>query len=220
VVTGSEKLTVPINKTYYKLNPVSLHLKSIDMNKIIISLFIILSLSITLSAQEKTKEPIKPALLVIDIQNKFLPWMDEKDREMGMMYIKGYIEEFRKLGLPIIRIHHSDPKEGPFPGTPEFEFPDDIGISKDDAMIVKTYGNSFTKTDLDKILKEKGANTLFLCGLSSVGCVLATYIGAQDHDYKVFLLKDAIFSHNAEYTGQIETIFDAIGWEVVELLIE
>jgi nicotinamidase-related amidase len=183
-------------------------------------LIVSLILSITLSAQEKTKEPIRPALLVIDIQNKFLPWMDEKDREIGMMYIKGYIEEFRKLGLPIIRIHHSDPNEGPFPGTPEFEFPDDIGISKDDPMIVKTYGNSFTKTDLDKILKEKGANTLFLCGLSSVGCVLATYIGAQDHDYKVFLLKDAIFSHNAEYTSQIETIFDAIGWEVVELLIE
>ncbi len=43
-----------------------------------------LSLSTILSAQEKTKEPIKSALLVIDIQNKFLPWMDEKDREIGI----------------------------------------------------------------------------------------------------------------------------------------
>jgi len=190
------------------------------MKKLLSILVLSLTISTLLSAQEKTKEPIKPALLVIDIQNKFLPWMDEKDRETGMMYIKGYIEVFRKQGLPIIRIHHSDPTEGPFPGTPEFEFPDDIGISKDDPMIVKTYGNSFTKTDLDKILKEKGVNTLFLCGLSSVGCVLATYIGAQDHDYKVFLLKDAIFSHNAEYTGQIESIFGAVSWEVVELLIQ
>jgi nicotinamidase-related amidase len=190
------------------------------MKKNITILFALMAIVFSLSAQEKTKEPIRPALLVIDIQNKFLPWMDEKDREMGMMYIKGYIEEFRKLGLPIIRIYHSDPKEGPFPGTPEFEFPDDAGIAKDDPMIVKTYGNGFTKTDLDKILKEKEANTLFLCGLSSVGCVLATYIGAQDHDYKVFLLKDAIFSHKSEYTSQIETIFDAVGWEVVQLLIE
>ena len=190
------------------------------MKKLSFLLLSLLAASLALQAQEKTKEPIKPALLVIDIQNKFLPWMDEKDKETGMMYIKGYIEEFRKLGLPIIRIYHSDPKEGPFPGTPEFEFPDDTGITKDDPMIVKTYGNSFTKTDLDKILKEKGVNTLFLCGLSSVGCVLATYIGAQDHDYKAFFLKDAIFSHNAEYTSQIETIFNALDWEVVNLLIQ
>jgi nicotinamidase-related amidase len=190
------------------------------MKKILITLIALLTLSTFLSAQEKTREPIKPALLVIDIQNKFLPWMDEKDREIGMMYIKGYIEEFHKLGLPIIQIHHSDPKEGPFQGTPEFEFPGDIGITKDDPMIVKSYGNSFTKTDLDKILKDKGINTLFLCGLSSVGCVLATYIGAQDHDYKVFFLKDAIMSHNAEYTSQIEMIFDAVGYDVVQLLIE
>jgi nicotinamidase-related amidase len=190
------------------------------MKKIIIPFITLLAISFSLTAQEKTKEPIKPALLVIDIQNKFIPWMDEKDREMGMMYIKSYIEEFRKHGIPIICIHHSDPLEGPFPGTPEFEFPDDIGITKDDPRVIKTYGNGFNKTDLDKILKEKDVNTLFLCGLSSVGCVLATYIGAQDHDYKVFLLKDAIMSHNAEYTSQVENIFDAVGWEVVEILIE
>lgn len=189
------------------------------MKKIVIILIAMLTLSTFLPAQEKMKEPVKPALLVIDIQNKFLPMMDEKDREMGMMYIKGYIDVFRKQGLPIICIHHSDPKEGPFPGTPEFEFPDDIGITKDDPVIVKTYPNSFTKTDLDKLLKDKGVNTLFLCGLSSVGCVLATYIGANDHDYKVFLLKDAIFCHKEEYTNQIETIFDAVGWDVVDLLI-
>jgi nicotinamidase-related amidase len=178
------------------------------------------SLSLTLSAQEKTKEPIKPALLVIDIQNQYLPMMDAKDREMGMMFIKGYIEEFRKKGLPIIQIHHTDLKEGPFQGTPEFDFPDDVGITKDDPMVVKNYPDAFNKTDLDKILKEKGVNTVFLCGLSSVGCVLATYIGATDNDYKVFLLKDAIFSHKSEYTDQIETIFGAVSWEVVDLLIQ
>ena len=183
-------------------------------------LLVLLSLSTFLSAQEKTKEPIKPALLVIDIQNKFLPWMDTKDREMGMMYIKGYIDLFRRHNMPVICIHHTDPKEGPFPGTPEFAFPDDIGIAKDDPVVVKNYPNGFTKTDLDKVLKEKGVNTLFLCGLSSVGCVLATYIGATDHDYKAFLLKDAIFSHKSEYTDQVETIFNALDWEVVNLLIQ
>ena len=44
------------------------------------------------------------------------------------------------------------------------------------------------------MLKEKGSNTLFLCGLSAVGCVLATKTGAQNNDYKAFIVKDAIMS--------------------------
>ena len=190
------------------------------MKKHIIIIITLLAFSLSLSAQEKSSEPIKPALLVIDIQNKFLPIIEEREREIGIYFIKGYIEEFRKRGLPIICIHHSDPVEGPFPGTPEFDFPDDIGITKDDARVIKTYGNGFNKTELDKVLKEKGVNTLFLCGLSSVGCVIATYFGAKDYDYKAFMLKDAIMSHNPEYTTQVETIFDAVGWDVVEILIE
>ena len=190
------------------------------MKKFITLLTLFTLLTGNIIAQEKPYEGIKPALLVIDIQNKFLPMVDEREKEIAFYFINAYIAGFRSAGLPIIRIYHSDAAEGPFPGTPEFEFPAEIVITPDDPQIIKTYPNSFNNTDLEKILKEKGVNTLFLCGLSSVGCVLATYIGAQDHDYKVFFLKDAIFSHNAEYTGQIETIFDAIGWEVVELLIE
>jgi nicotinamidase-related amidase len=190
------------------------------MKKILILILAMLSLSAILSAQEKTKEPIKPALLVIDIQNAYLPMMDAAERDNVMRFVQGYIEVFRKHGIPIIQIHHSDPKEGPFPGTPEFAFPEDSGITNDDPLVVKNYPDSFNKTDLDKILKEKGVNTLFLCGLSSVGCVLATYFGAYNHDYKAFMLKGAIMSHKAEYTSDIENIFGAIDWEVVELLIK
>lgn len=190
------------------------------MKKIVILLIALISACTTLSAQDKPKEPIKPALLVIDIQNQFLPMVEQREKEVGLYYIQGYIAEFRKHGLPIICVYHSSPTEGPFPGTPEFEFPDNLGLTPDDPRITKTYANSFNKTELDKVLKEKGINTLFLCGLSSVGCVLATYFGAMDYDYNVFLLKDAIMSHNDVYTSDIETIFDAVSWDVVKLLIE
>jgi nicotinamidase-related amidase len=134
------------------------------MKKINFIIFLTLLLcGFNLFAQEKKTERMHPALLVIDIQNKFLP---------------------------------EDPK------------------------VIKTYGNGFNKTDLEKVLRDKGANTLFLCGLSSVGCVLATWMGAQDLDFKAFLLKDAIMSHNADYTNQIEDIFSAIGYEVVEVMLD
>ena len=50
--------------------------------------------------------------------------------------------------------------------------------------------------------------------------MLATYIGAEDHDYSVFFLKDAVISHKAAYTNNIEDIFDALGYEAVKLMLE
>jgi isochorismate hydrolase len=82
-------------------------------------------------------------------------------------------------------------------------------IKDEDAKVIKTYGDGFNKTDLDKIIKEKGSNTLFLCGLSAVGCVLATFIGAQNHDYRAYMVKNAVMSHNSDYTKNIEDMFDA-----------
>jgi nicotinamidase-related amidase len=162
---------------------------------------------------------MRPALLVIDIQNQFLPMMDDNGKEFAMYAINAYIDGFRSAGFPVVRIYHSDKNVGPFPGTPEFEFPDDIHILPDDPKVIKTYGDGFNKTELDKVLRDLNVNTVFLCGLSAVGCVLSTYIGAQNHDYKAFLLKYALMSHKAEYTDQVEIIFDALGNEAVEVML-
>ena len=137
-----------------------------------------------------------------------------------MAYINGLIELFRSNGYPIIRIYALDEKSGPKPGSVQFEFPTSVLIKDEDAKIIKTYGDGFNKTDLDKIIKEKGSNTLFLCGLSAVGCVLATWIGAHDHDYKAFMVKNAIMSHDSGYTKNVEDMFDAVGYEIVQLILE
>lgn len=192
------------------------------MKKIIFLFVSLLTLasSTTIFSQDKKPERMHPALLVIDIQKQFMPMMDEKDTEFAMYAINFYIDMFRKNGFPIIRIYHSDKDYGPFPGTPEFEFPEEVTILPDDPKVIKTYGNGFNKTDLEKILRDKGVNTVFLCGLSSVGCVLATYMGAQDLDFKAFLIKDAMMSHNADYTNNIEEIFDALGYDVVKVMLD
>ena len=188
---------------------------------IILTLLLAISLvSIAQDNREQVKTPVKPALLVIDIQNAYLSYMSEKDKEIGMYYINELIDLFRNNGYPIIRIYHFDENYGPKQGTEEFEFPASVKIKPDDPKIIKTYGDGFNKTDLDKLIRETGSNTLFLCGLSAVGCVLSTWVGAHNHDYKAFMVKDAIMSHNADYTSDIETIFDAVGYDVVKLIVE
>jgi len=168
---------------------------------------------------EKPKEPMKPALVVIDIQKAFMPMMSD-DKEMAMEYINALIDLFRKSGYPVIRVYHTSEEYGVTPGTEGFEYPETVKILPTDPKVLKTYADGFNKTDLDKVIKETGSNTLFLCGLSAVGCVLATWNGAQNHDYKAFMVKNAIFSHNAEYTKNVEVMFDAVSYEIVQLLIE
>jgi nicotinamidase-related amidase len=191
------------------------------MKKIVIFIVYLAMLSVCTSfAQDKKPERMHPALLVIDIQKQFLPMMDLQDTAIPMYAINAYIGLFRKNGFPIIRIYHSDKDYGPFPGTPEFEFPKEINILPDDPKIIKTYGDGFNKTDLEKVLRDTNVNTVFLCGLSSVGCVLATYVGAQNHDFQAFLIKDAMMSHNARYTNSIEEIFDALGYDAVKVMLD
>jgi nicotinamidase-related amidase len=190
-------------------------------------LFIICVLTLissgNIKAQQKEDQDPKgiiPALLVIDIQNEFLIMAGEREKELAFWIINAYIDAFHANGFPVIRIYHTDPASGPKPGTPAFEYPDSIHIQADDPKVVKNFANAFKKTDLDRILQEKGCNTLFLCGLSSVGCVIATYFGAKDLDYKTFLIKDALLSHNPGYTDDIEKIFNALDYEAVEAILE
>jgi len=186
----------------------------------IILLMIVSGKSFSQETKTQTIGQIKPALLVIDIQNVYLSMVPEMEKGIALYYINSLIELFRSNGYPVIRIYHFDKESGPKPGSEQFEYPGTVLIKDEDPKVIKTYGNGFTKTDLDKILRENGSNTLFLCGLSAVGCLLATWIGAQDHDYKAFMVKDAIMSHNSDYTNNIEDMFNAVGYDIVKMILE
>ena len=193
------------------------------MKKIFIILLLLGVTPMLTYSQESNDEIVKkmkPALLVIDIQNAFIPHMDQNGRDAAMERINYYIELFRQKGYPVIRVYHTDPKNGPAPDTEPFEFPSSVKIKKEDAKVIKTYGDAFNKTDLDKILKDKGCNTVLLCGLSATGCVQATFIGAQNHDYISIMIKDAMLSPKLAYTKSIEEIFGAISDESVKYILE
>jgi nicotinamidase-related amidase len=186
-------------------------------------LILVFAVAVPASPNGLQKQPaklMKPALLVIDIQNEYLPMVPEREKEVALYMINASIELFRENGFPIIRVYHFDLKYGPKPDTEAFEFPKSVPVKPEDPRIIKNYPNAFKKTDLEKVLRDKGCNTLFLCGLSAVGCVLATYHGAADLDFDVFMLKDALMSHNSAYTDSIEDIFAALGYDALKVMLE
>ena len=170
--------------------------------------------------KDQKQEAVKPALLVIDIQNQYLPMMQEKGKKIALWYMSHLMKEFRKRGLPVILVYHTDDRFGPAPGTKEFEFPEYVTIDKSDVKVVKKAPSAFKNTELDKILKEKGVNALFLTGLSAVGCVLATYWGAAERDYTVMMVKDALLSHDAAYTNMVEDICEVTGYDALMLILK
>lgn len=95
---------------------------------------------------------IKPALLVIDIQNFSLKFIPDKDIEPALMKINMFIDLFRKHDFPIIRIYHFNEQHGLVPGKEDFEFQKSVSIKSEDPMVIKTYPDSFNKTDLNKVL--------------------------------------------------------------------
>jgi nicotinamidase-related amidase len=188
----------------------------------LISLFILVPFVFAQAGEpgEKEVKQTKPALIVIDIQNRYLPMMAQDEKDLALRIINGAIWLFRQHDLPIIRVYHSDPEFGPKPGDEDFEFPASVMVKDDDPKIIKNFPSAFQKTDLAKKLREKEINTVFLCGLSAVGCVLATYYGAMERDYDVFMVKNGIMSHNSEYTGFVREITDAVTWKTLQFMLE
>lgn len=170
--------------------------------------------------EERERMEIKPALLVIDIQNEWMPMMAEEDRASAPEKINEVIALFREYGHPVIRVYHTDPERGPEPGTEPFEFPDSFAVTDDDRKVVKNHPSSFTKTDLEEILRDGDRNVVFLCGLSATGCVLATYFGALDREFIPMMVDGALLSHNAEYTKMIMDICYSVTLEEVREALE
>jgi nicotinamidase-related amidase len=170
--------------------------------------------------EDLSDKSIKPALLIIDVQNRYLPSITQRDKDLGFYFINLLIGLFRDNGFPVIRIYHTNAVGGPKPGTDEFEYPDAVMIRPEDPQIIKTYSDSFNKTQLRKLLEEKGSNTVFICGQSAVGCVMATFIGAMNNDLKPFIVKDAIMCHNTDFTRNVEMMFDAVSYNAVKLIVE
>jgi len=162
---------------------------------------------------------MKPALLVIDIQNEYLPLMSGGDRDMALRMINGAIWLFRQKNLPVIRVYHTNPDYGPEPGTEAFEFPKTVIIKETDPKVIKNYPNAFKKTELDKLLREKGVNTVFICGLSATGCVLATYYGANELDYHTVMVKNAVMSPNEKHTEAVMSFCSTVDFETLNMIL-
>jgi nicotinamidase-related amidase len=161
---------------------------------------------------------MKPALLVIDVQNEYYD-RNRDSMKSAIEYINETIDLFRKKNLPIVIIQHKNEDRGFVPGISGFDVPECVKLEPQDTRIVKTYSNSFTKTGLAEKLRELEVDTVIVTGYKAESCVLSTYRGALDFDFKPIILKGSIASDNLEHIRFVEEISETISFGALETLL-
>ncbi len=179
------------------------------------------STTLSLQRESKRETKMKPALLVIDMQNKFfsLNQACSDSLKSAIEYINVAIDLFRKKNLPIVVIQHKNEEQGLVPGKQGFDVPESVKLEPQDIRIVKIYGNSFTKTGLAERLRELGVDVVIVTGFCAEFCVLSTYRGAQDFDFAPIILKGSLASDNAEHIRFVEEISETISCGALKILL-
>jgi hypothetical protein len=94
------------------------------------------------------------------------------------------LERGRSAGIPIIHIQHDAGAGSPYDVRSEIgAIVDRVAPRQGEAVIVKTFPNSFVQTDLDERLKAGPAHNLLLAGFMTHMCVNSTARGAFNLGY-------------------------------------
>lgn len=144
------------------------------------------------------------ALIVIDIQNEFARHIF--NIKTVIKNSKKLITYFKSKNWPVFYIQdfhtdQDDPEFGKFGchamrGTKGVEYVNELKPSKKDILIRKKRLSAFFGTNLDKLLKQKKIKDIYLCGIFTEYCVLATAIDGFTLDYSVYVVSDATGTFN------------------------
>lgn len=140
---------------------------------------------------------MKKALVVIDIQNDYLPdgglplWNSEDT-------IRSTVElmsESKKRGIPVVLIQHIiDSPDAPFfrKGSAKAAIhPAILEAAPDAPVVVKKHADSFLETNLEQELNKLGVEEILLCGMMTHNCVTHTALSKAAEKYKVSVVADA-----------------------------
>lgn len=157
---------------------------------------------------------MRPVLLPIDIQKDFQEKFELlKPRGQFEKSVSELVSFFRDGRLPIVHLltcHKSDGstwtlhmKRDSFricmEGT---EGAEEVEVAKrlsGEPVIWKTRWSAFFGTDLDRILRDGGRDTIVLAGFLTHACIRVTALDAYQRDYDVIIAVDCIDTYDARH---------------------
>jgi nicotinamidase/pyrazinamidase len=166
---------------------------------------------------DKVVLAIGDALVVIDVQNDFLPGgsLAVPEGDQVIPVLNGYIDQFSSRHLPVIATRDWHPPNhcsfiqqgGPWPAhcvvdstgaefSSALHLPAAVKVFSKATEAAQENYSDFSNPAFKEQLDEMKVRRLFIGGLATEYCVLNTVRDALSHHYQVFLLIDAIRAIN------------------------
>jgi len=150
---------------------------------------------------------MKPALIIIDIQNDYFPGgkMELEGSPEASLQAAKLLEGFRAKGLPLVHIQHVSNRPGA-----SFFLPDTEGVKihanvtprSGETVLQKHFPNSFRDTPLAEHLRALGADHLVIAGMMTHMCVDASTRAAFDLGFSCTLAHDACATRSLAFGNE------------------
>lgn len=138
---------------------------------------------------------MKRALVVIDVQREYFEGAFPIRHPAGHLEsILEVMDAAKQANVPtvVVRHHQPDPQSPVFcQGSDLWQLHDEVESRPRDILIDKQLPGSFTNTELDRFLKERGVDTVCIAGYMTQMCCDTTARQAFHRGYKVEFLRDA-----------------------------
>jgi nicotinamidase/pyrazinamidase len=178
------------------------------------------------------------ALIVVDVQNDFLPGgnLAVPHGDEVTPALNRYLALFEAKGLPIYFTRDWHPANhcsfrqqgGPWPPhciaesfgaqfAPDLKRPAHATVISKATRADKDAYSGFEGTDLDARLKSQGVKRVFVGGLATDYCVLNTVRDARRHGYQVALLEDAVRAVNVHPDDGLKALEEMQGLGAVPI---
>ncbi len=140
----------------------------------------------------------KAVLVIIDVQEKLVPAMNQELYQQQLLHTNMLIEGFRALNLPIIATEQYSKGLGHTVGA--------LTGATDQFCIEKVAFSCCGEDEFITALEKTGATQIVITGMESHVCVFQTVIDLLDRGYTVHLVKDAISSRfMSDYENAVST---------------
>lgn len=136
-----------------------------------------------------TTLPDRPntALVVIDVQTG--PMANAHNRDGVIANINALVDKARAEAVPVVWVQHTSdnlPRD-----SESWQYVPELVRRDSEALVHKSYGDSFEGTELEALLAERRVGRLVITGAYTDACIRSTLHGAFVRGYDVTLVGDA-----------------------------
>jgi nicotinamidase-related amidase len=140
----------------------------------------------------------KTLLLVVDVQERLVPAMDQRISGQVVSHINMLLEGCKAMGLPVIATEQYSRGLG--------HTIEELTSATEQQCIEKIAFSCCGEPHFIDALEKSGARQLLLVGMEAHVCVLQTLLDLLDRGYIVHLVRDAICSRfKSDYQNAVST---------------